>query len=74
MIFKYLDMKLFIISLSVGLLYIYIAEEYKKVIYIYPTPQNVNKYQYKDKSNECFSYSLKEMKCPTKYNEIPIQR
>jgi len=54
MIFKYLDLKLFLISLSIGLFYIYLAEEYKKVIVIYPTPENANKYQYKDQSNECF--------------------
>jgi hypothetical protein len=74
MIFKYLDLKLFLISLSIGLFYIYLAEEYKKVIVIYPTPENVNKYQYKDQSNECFSYELNEVQCPSKYNTIPIQR
>jgi len=77
MIFKYIDIKLFLISLSIGLFYIYISEEYKKVIVIYPTPQNVDKYQYKDKSDECFSYELNEIKCPSdssKYKEIHIQR
>ena len=74
MIFKYLDVKLFLIGLSVGLLYIYLAEEYKKVIVIYPTPNNIDKYQYKDKSDECFSYELTEVQCPTEYNEIKMQR
>jgi len=74
MIFKYLDVKLFLIGLSVGLLYIYLAEEYKKVIIIYPTPNNIDKYQYKDKSDECFSYELTEVKCPAEYNEIKMQR
>lgn len=77
MLFKYIDIKLFLISLSIGLFYIYISEEYKKVIVIYPTPQNVDKYQYKDQSDECFSYELNEIKCPSdssKYKEIHIQR
>ena len=77
MIFKYIDIKLFLLSLSIGLFYIYISEEYKKVIVIYPTPQNVDKYQYKDHSDECFSYELNEIKCPSdssKYKEIHIQR
>jgi len=74
MIFKYIDIKLFLISLSVGLFYIYISEEYKKVIVIYPTPKNIDKYQYKDKSEECFSYELNEIKCPNNYKEIHIQR
>jgi hypothetical protein len=74
MIFKYIDIKLFLISLSIGLFYIYISEEYRKVIVIYPTPDNIDKYQYKDKSDECFSYELNEVKCTDKYNEILIQR
>lgn len=74
MIFKHLDIKLFLISLSIGLFYIYIAEEYKKVIVIYPTPDNINEYQYKDQSEECFSYELNEIKCPSNYNKIPLQR
>lgn len=74
MIFKYIDMKLFLISLSIGLLYIYLSEEYKKVIVIYPTPDNIHKYQYKDKTEQCFSYELNEVKCPPKYNKINIQR
>lgn len=74
MIFQHLDIKLFLISLSIGLFYIYLAEEYKKVIVIYPTPDNISKYQYKDQSDQCFSYELNEIKCPSKYNKIPIQR
>lgn len=74
MIFKYIDMKLFLVSLSVGLLYIYLLEEYKKVIVIYPTPDNIHKYQYKDKSDQCFSYELKETKCPANYTKINMQR
>jgi hypothetical protein len=74
MIFKYLDIKLFLISLSVGLLYIYLAEEYKKVILIYPTPTNANTTQYKDKTDECFEYKLTEVKCPSQFQTIPSQR
>lgn len=74
MIFKYLDLKLFLISLSVGLLYIYLAEEYKKIVFIYPTPTNVHNTQYKDKSDECFEYELTEVKCPAQVQTIPMQR
>ena len=68
--FKYIDIKIFIISLAIGLFYIYIAEDYKKVIVIYPTPDNIESTQYKDKSNNCFSYNLKEIKCPLDENLI----
>ena len=42
MIFQFIDFKVFFISLSIGLLYIYLSEEYKKVVVIYPTPENIN--------------------------------
>jgi hypothetical protein len=66
--FKYIDVRIFLISLSIGLLYVYVAEENKKIIVIYPTPDNIKDYQYKDKSNNCFSYDLKEVKCPLDAN------
>lgn len=64
MLFKFIDFKYFLISLSVGLLYIYLTNEYKKVIVLYPNPHNLNKYTYVDKANNCFNYELQEAKCP----------
>ena len=66
--FKYIDFRVFLLSLLVGLLYIYVAEEHKKSVIVYPTPDNIKDYQYKDKSNNCFSYDLKEVKCPLDAN------
>ena len=63
--FKYIDFRIFFISLAIGLLYIYISDEYKQVIIIYPTPDNISEYQFKDKSDNCFSYEMTEIKCPT---------
>ena len=68
--FKFIDIKIFLISLAIGLFYIYIAEDYKKVIIIYPTPDNIKNTQYKDKTGNCFSYNLKEIKCPLDENLI----
>jgi hypothetical protein len=62
--FKYIDIRVFLLSFIIGLLYIYIAEEHKKVIIIYPTPDNIKENQYKDKTNNCFTYNLNEVKCP----------
>ena len=68
--FKFIDIKIFLISLAIGLFYIYIAEDYKKVIIMYPTPDNIKNTQYKDKTGNCFSYNLKEIKCPLDENLI----
>ena len=74
---KYIDIKYFIISLAIGLFYIYISDEHKKVIILYPTPENKDEYQYKDKTNACFTYDLNEVPCPTdvnQYHQIKIQK
>jgi len=73
--FKYINFPAFLISLALGLLYIYITDEYKHTIVIYPTPDNTDEYQFKDKSNNCFSYEMKELSCPTEdlYHTIKLQ-
>lgn len=74
--FKFIDIRIFLISLAIGLFYIYITGDNKKVIIIYPTPDNINEYQYKDKTNNCFSYELNEVKCPSDSNlmhDVKIQ-
>jgi hypothetical protein len=45
-------------------------EDYKKVIVIHPTPDNYEQYQFKDKTGNCFSYEMKEIKCPNDKNLI----
>ena len=73
--FQYIDLRIFLITLAIGLFYIYISDEYKYTIVIYPTPDNLNEYQFKDKSNNCFSYEMKEMDCPNEslYHTIKVQ-
>jgi hypothetical protein len=71
-----IDIRYFLISLAIGLFYIYISDDYKKVIVIYPTPDNTDQYQFRDKTGSCFSYELNEVKCPfdiTKIQDVKIQ-
>ena len=68
--FKCIDFRIFFISFAIGIFYIYISDDYKKIIVLHPTPDNTEQYQYKDKSNNCFSYEMKETKCPTDLNLI----
>ena len=62
---KYINKKAFLISFAVGLLYIYLTDDYKKVIVVYPTPMNIDKQLYVDKANNCFKYNLQEDVCST---------
>ena len=60
---KYINFKAFLVSFSIGLLYIYLTDDYKKVIIVYPTPMNKDKKLYIDKANNCFKYNLTEASC-----------
>jgi hypothetical protein len=60
---KYINFKAFLVSFAVGLLYIYLTDDYKKVIIVYPTPMNKDKKLYVDKANNCFKYGLTQAEC-----------
>lgn len=61
---KYFNFKWFLLSFSIGIFYIYLTDDYKKVIVVYPTPINSDDNVYLDKSDNCFKYRLNERKCP----------
>ena len=72
---KIINIKIFLISLFVGLIFMYFDNE-KKKISVYPTPSNINSVQYKNKADNCFEYSMEKVKCPSnksKINHIPVQ-
>ena len=76
MIGKYIDLKTFIISLALGLLFVYLWQPKQKVIYVYPTPDNVEKIQYKDRASNCYKFNSMEVQCPSdssKIKNIPLQ-
>ena len=66
----------FLVSLAIGLMFVYLFQPELSVIYVYPTPDNQEKIQYKDKAGNCFKFNSEEVKCPydkTTIKNIPIQ-
>jgi hypothetical protein len=75
--FEYVSFPVFLVSLAIGLFYVYVIVPSPHVIVVYPTPDNKNEFQFKDSTNNCFEYEPTEIKCPsdtTKIKEIPVQR
>lgn len=76
MLGKYINFSVFLVSLAIGILFVYLFQPELNVIYVYPTPDNQNKILYKDKTDNCFKFNAVEVKCPddtTKIKNIPIQ-
>jgi hypothetical protein len=76
MLKNFINFPLFLLSLAIGLLFVYLTEAPKRVIYVYPNPSNVDKFRYKDDANNCFKYIQTSVECPSDskdITEVPIQ-
>ena len=76
MLGKYINFPVFLVSLAIGILFVYLFQPELNVIYVYPTPDNQNKILYTDKTDNCFKFNAEEVECPddtTKIKNIPIQ-
>lgn len=69
-------MPAFLISFAVGLFFAYILGPEMKTIYIYPSPENINKILFKDKAENCFYFEQQTVECPKDNKsifQIPMQ-
>jgi len=75
-LFKYINFTVFLVSLVFGLFAVYMTAPDTRKIYVYPTPENVDILQYRDKTESCFSFVQNEVSCPkdsSKISKIPMQ-
>jgi hypothetical protein len=73
---KYINVPVFLISFALGIFAVYITMPDKKIITVYPSPDNVQYIQYKDKADNCFQFKQTRVSCPKDENDIaktPIQ-
>ncbi len=76
MLLNYISLPIFLISFAIGILFIYLMGPEMKTIYIYPSPENVDKILFKDKAENCFYFEPQNVDCPkdeTWISKIPIQ-
>ena len=71
----------FIIALAVGLFATYITQPQNKIVYVYPTPNNIDKLLFKDLADTCYQFKSEETDCDNnegsilnKILNIPVQK
>ena len=67
---KYINVPVLIVSLAFGMFAVYITTEDSRKIYVYPTPENVDLLQYRDKTGTCFNYTQTKVNCPKNESEL----
>ena len=72
-VLKYINIPVFIISLAVGLFFVYIYQAEKRMVYVYPTPDNIDFIQYKDAAGTCYKAKQEEVKCSSDAVTVPVQ-
>jgi hypothetical protein len=73
---KYVNIPVFLISFAFGVFAVYVTLPDVKKIMVYPTPENIDYIQYKDKANNCFRFRESKVKCPIQekmISEVPVQ-
>ena len=70
MVFNYISIPAFLISFAIGLFFIYVIGPEIKTIYIYPSPENIDKILFKDKADNCFYFEEETVKCPNDKTSI----
>ena len=75
-LFQLIDFKLFIFSFAIGIFCVYVTADPSRVIYVYPTPENSDKYLFKDRTSNCFKYTAEEVSCDSvdDVRNIPAQK
>ncbi len=72
---KFLSVSVFIISLAIGLFVMYLQQPETKKIYVYPTPDNLRKFQWRDSTDNCYEWKKNKVDCANHRNikNIPVQ-
>ena len=74
--FKVVSLKVFIMSFLIGLLFLYLMGPQTKKVYVYPSPDTIDKAIFQDKANQCFLYKEETVTCPStkkEISQIPVQ-
>ncbi len=67
---KVISIPIFILSLCLGVFFVYLTIPNPEVILVYPNPDNADKLQFKDDAGVCHKFIPREVKCPSDKSKI----
>ena len=70
MLSKYVDVKIFLVTLIIALIAVYWYQPDAKIVNRFPNPDNSGKLTYQDGEKNCFKYEATQVKCPSNPNLI----
>ena len=65
-----LNIKVFLLSLAIGLLICYLTIPTPEIVFAYPNPDNLDNV-YKKEDGNCYKYTSEEVNCSVKSIETP---
>ena len=68
-----INIPVFIISFIIGVAIIQFTAPDTKTIILYPTEDNIDLFQFRDKTSNCFQLNQTIVKCSNDAEDIPIQ-
>ena len=71
--FSTINIPVFLFSFTIGLLYMYFIAQDNKEVIVYPTEDNKDLFQFRDKVGNCFQLQHSIVKCSNDVDIIPPQ-
>ena len=71
--FSLIHAGVFLAAFVLGCVLVYISPMEHKTVFVYPTPKNSKRLQYKDATGNRFGFTKKEVACTGKEKSIPAQ-
>lgn len=62
---------IFLVSLGLGILYIYSTNPAPKIVLKFPSPYNAGKVVYHDQADDCFVFEATKVPCPKNAKKQP---
>ena len=69
----YISVPVLMASFIIGLAFVHFGTLSEKTVQVFPTPDSLRRYQYKDNVGNCFTYVPRQSECGDSPVDVPVQ-